>query len=254
MKRSTVMSIIGSVALFGGALQAQGKPGLGLLPFTNIATGMRYAVMEGSTRAATSKEETVHHGGESVTYEEMVESVKRDPESVDFREFRMAYSRSAMYDPYPPHSYINEIERLLIDEDVNGHGKALQLIQERLERRYADVEVHNYAALVYDRLGRTAERDHHLLCWHRIIGSILSPGIGKEDGATYATAWRVVLTMEEYAVMEVLDFVPESQELNEVDGHRYDVFEVKDATTGQPGRLHFNVDPLMAWSGWRAKE
>lgn len=39
MKRSTMFSIIGSLALFSGALQAQGKPGLGLLPFTNSATG-----------------------------------------------------------------------------------------------------------------------------------------------------------------------------------------------------------------------
>ncbi|MCX5764336.1 MAG: hypothetical protein NTU67_06865 [Gemmatimonadetes bacterium] len=39
MKRSTMFSIIGSLVLFTGALQAQGKPGLGLLPFTNSATG-----------------------------------------------------------------------------------------------------------------------------------------------------------------------------------------------------------------------
>jgi TolB-like protein len=39
MKRYTMLSMIGSLALFGGALQAQGKPGLGLLPFTNSATG-----------------------------------------------------------------------------------------------------------------------------------------------------------------------------------------------------------------------
>lgn len=39
MKRSTVFTIIGSLALFGGSLQAQGKPGVGIIPFTNSATG-----------------------------------------------------------------------------------------------------------------------------------------------------------------------------------------------------------------------
>ncbi len=42
MKRSTFVTIVGSLALFGGSLQAQGKPVLAVLPFNNSATGKSF--------------------------------------------------------------------------------------------------------------------------------------------------------------------------------------------------------------------
>jgi TolB-like protein len=39
MKRSTFVTIIAGLVLAGGSLQAQGKPGVGVLPFVNSATG-----------------------------------------------------------------------------------------------------------------------------------------------------------------------------------------------------------------------
>ena len=39
MKRSTFVTILASLTLVGGTLQAQAKPGVGVLPFVNSATG-----------------------------------------------------------------------------------------------------------------------------------------------------------------------------------------------------------------------
>jgi hypothetical protein len=79
---------------------------------------------------------------------------------------------------------------------------------------------------------------------HRIdIDSILDSG----DGRTPETAFIVIETGEEYALLGMTGFEVIRQSLIKSNGHSYDKMEVKHRKTGETAVFFFNVDIPFNW-------
>lgn len=65
------------------------------------------------------------------------------------------------------------------------------------------------------------------------------------DGLAPQSAWRVISTSEEYALLTVKGLHVDNQSLENQDGHYYDRMEVTDAATGTKGSRWFNIDRVF---------
>lgn len=121
---------------------------------------------------------------------------------------------------------------------AGGDAKsALTLAETRLADNYLDIGAHEIAFLALKALNRPTEASRHIAIAGGLIRSILGSG----DGATQATAWTVISTDEEYAVLGVKRLNRTRQALIDTPGHRYDRLDVNDQQ-GAASSLWFNID------------
>ncbi len=171
-----------------------------------------------------------------MSYAELLEAAKRDPDSVDFRELRLACAKTDDYNPY----YLDDkdassINDLMEQGDMAG---AAQQVNQLLEANYLDIQWHIAAAAIYHELGDGLRTDYHKRFAFRLLDSILDYG----DGKTPETAFIVINVGEEYAVLRALRLELKQQSLIELGGHSYDQIDGIQPDTGETCTLYFNID------------
>jgi len=119
--------------------------------------------------------------------------------------------------------------------------RALELSAAVLAAAFIDIDGHLTACVANGELQQTWWSDYHKNVFGRLLDSILNWG----DGQGAATAYKVISTYEEYAVLRVLGVTPLNQSLHRSNEHSYDVFSVKDPGTGEDMQIFFNVDMIM---------
>jgi len=172
-------------------------------------------------------------------FEALIVRVKQSDPSVSFLQLRRLYAESDSYSPYRDDAE----ESMITAAEAAQHETALRIARDILARNYLDIEAHFAGAVSCSALGDTVCAAHHAYVARGMIESILASG----DGKTPATAFVVVKTPEEYALLRILRVRRQSQTLmRSNDGHVYDVLAVRDVRTDEESRIYFNVDMALA--------
>jgi hypothetical protein len=176
-----------------------------------------------------------------MTYEELLEAAKQDPDNAEYSVLRMSYSQSAGYDPF---QFDSEAHGILSQAmDLENLSSAMDALTRLLNAYYLDIHAHMLAVDVYEKLGVESKETYHMRFATGLLDSIIRSG----DGTSFKKAFIVISTQEEYALLRVLSLEPIMQSLRENGHHQYDVFECPHPQTGKIIEVYFNVDLPMNW-------
>ena len=176
-------------------------------------------------------------------YEDLLQAAKLNPDFTDFKELRLAYTKSP---EYTPHSDIPQIElrksayNALNQEDLQ---MAINLANRMLELNYLDIDAHLIAATSCGKIGDETRSTYHWRFTKGLLGSILQSG----DGQSCQTAFTVINAAEEYNVLSFLGAELISQSLIEFEGHFFDLHQIHDIKSDRPAKIYFNIDLLQGF-------
>jgi hypothetical protein len=175
------------------------------------------------------------------SYEALLAKVKKADPAVDFTRLRLAYTESPGYNPYGSDRKLRQQMRdALADKD---YAKAAELAAKVLGSNYVDLEAHSVAHRAYRELKDTKRADLHRYALDGLIKSILKSG----DGKSPKTAFMVICTDEEYAILGALGIRRTQQALVGEGGQRYDRLDGIHQETGNRVTLYFNVTRQFDW-------
>jgi hypothetical protein len=139
------------------------------------------------------------------TYEQMVESVKSGDPNINFAALRFAFLESSSEHK---EGFFNS--RLLNGlNQQKDYQKLLDTANGFITQDFVDIRSHFSAAAAYKALGHDAEFQKELVIAKGLMQSILDSG----DGKSQKTAYVVINTSEEYAVLEFLGIRSTGQSL-----------------------------------------
>ena len=172
---------------------------------------------------------------------------KADPKA-DFLKLRMAFAETADYKPY-------DFERKTREEmtkalDKKEYGKAIELAEKVLKASYVDVKAHSVAYRSYRALGKADQAKFHRYVFDGLVQSILKSG----DGKTSATAYVVISTDEEYAVLGELGIRLTLQALLMERGQSFDRIDGVEQKSRKRVTLYFNVTKPLSRLGEQLKK
>jgi len=174
------------------------------------------------------------------TYEELLSLAKEHPETADFGALRLAYTLSDSYNPYAHDTASKEINQLL---SVNNLDGAIQVIGTSLDLNYVDIHLHVMAWNMYRKLNVEAKAAYHQLWYVGLAKSIFASGDGRSD----KTAFIVISTSEEYAILNALGVRLVRQNLIHQAEHSFDLMQTIKPETGAETGLYFNIDLPWQW-------
>jgi hypothetical protein len=165
---------------------------------------------------------------------------------VDWGVLRFAYADSAEFDLTGART---DAARKAMFAAVNAGDPKAALVQARLilAQDYVDIDAHLVADLASNKLGDAATASHE----HEIVLGLLR-SIRTSDGASPATALKVITVGEEYAMMRAFDMTVTGQALMQDGGHSYDRLSVTDPD-GKPLIIYFLIDSIVAAEGAATK-
>lgn len=164
----------------------------------------------------------------------LLDRVKASDPTVNFTELRRAYAESSRFT-----FGADDAEEAMLTAVIGGqHQTALAEARAILGRDYLNIEAHFAAMVSCAALDDAGCRTHHAYVARGLVQSILASG----DGRSTATAFVVIRTPEEYALLRVLGAQPQAQALVQRDGHMYDVLTVQDMKTSETREIYFNID------------
>jgi len=176
-----------------------------------------------------------------MTYRQLLEKAKRNPDNLDFTALRMAYAQSSGYDPFRFDSEAHAVLSQAMDQrDLTS---ALNALKRLLDACYLDIHAHMLAVDIYESLRTEEKESFHMRFATGLLDSIMRSG----DGTNFEKAFIVISTQEEYALLRVLSLEIIMQSLRENNGHQYDVFECPHPHTGKIIEVYFDVDLPMGW-------
>lgn len=172
------------------------------------------------------------------SYEEIL---KKNPSEINYFELRMAYTKTDYYNPYGGENVINELSNLF---DEGKFKEIIQKVPELFVPHFVNIDFHMIVFSAAKQLN-----DNNLLSFHgfvanKLIDSILDSG----DGKTPESAYVVINTNEEYALIGVLGLKMKAQSLLKIKEKNYDLLEVVDGE-GNDTKIYFNIDLPFKWLG-----
>lgn len=174
-------------------------------------------------------------------YEAMLEKARKGEGEVDYRALRFAYFETPGYNPLSGMMVYRSLWGAL---EQSNWAEAAKMAEAVLSKSYVDINAHMVAHVAYRRQGDEEKANLHRRWADGLIASVKAGG----DGKTPETAWHVISTSEEYAVLRSMDMRPVGQALKQADGHFYDELTVVDPQTRAQAKVYFNVDrPFSAY-------
>jgi hypothetical protein len=169
----------------------------------------------------------------------MVERLMNGDRTVDFTAFRMAFTNTPAYTQVWANATSMIHYRQMWDQPKIDD--ALKVATPILEETFVDVNAQMIASLGYQQAGNTERAQLHRFIADGLLNSIRSSG----DGKTHATAFVVIATSEEYALLVRAMRLRVTRVGTGKDGdHWYDDVDTMDRT-GAAGHYVFNVDKLF---------
>jgi hypothetical protein len=171
-----------------------------------------------------------------LSYETLLERVKKGDPTVDFTALRLAYAdnppqNSEGTDPDTSKAMFSAFRE-------KEYGKAIEYAEKILKGNYVDINAHMVASIAYKEKGEAEKEKFHRNIADGLIKSILSSG----DGKGMETALTVISTEEEYVILRVYGLMPSSQSLLGDKGHHYDRLDATNPKTNEKVTLYFNID------------
>ena len=170
-------------------------------------------------------------------YLSIIEKIKKGEDTeTDYTKLRMLYAQTSFYQPESPERDENILKMAQAWFDKHDN-EAIEIGKQLLEGEYLNPFVHDLFAKIYKESGE-GDPLFHLLMFINIITSI------QGDGKSYETAYQVISTWEEKAMMTFVQVNPVDQVFEPTfhDGHYYHVIQVKADETGEISDLYFNID------------
>jgi hypothetical protein len=180
---------------------------------------------------------------EKVSYDVLLERVKKQDMAVNFQELRLAYTETKQYSPYG--SDRETRKAMFAALNSKQYDQALISSEKLLAANYLEINAHFGAYVANRELGHTDKADYHKNIFQKLLKSISDSG----DGKTMETAFVVISTDEEYALFNFMGVRPIAQALIEEKTHHYDKMTVTDPKTEQEVNYYFNIDKPFNWLG-----
>ena len=182
------------------------------------------------------------------TYEVLLERVKKNDPTVDFKELRLAYTDTPAYSPYGGDSMARKsMFEALKQKD---YDKTLANATTMLSANYLDIMGHFGSFVAERELGHADLSVYHRWVFEGLLNSIKNSG----DGKTPETAFVVISTEEEYALFNYLGLRPQDQSLIKEKGHNYDRLTALDPQSNQTVVYFFDIDKPFNWLGKSLKQ
>lgn len=178
---------------------------------------------------------------EKVSYDVLLEGVKKQDAAVNFQELRLAYIETKQYSPYSGSVALRKAMFTALNS--RQYDQALTSSEKILAANYLDIHAHFGAYIANRELGHAEKADYHKNIFQKLIKSITDSGDGKKP----ETAFVVISTDEEYALFNFLRLEPSAQELIEDKGHNYDKMTVLEPKSKQKIVYYFNIDKPLDW-------
>ena len=178
-----------------------------------------------------------------LTYETLLEKVKKSDPAVDFQALRLAYTDTKAYGPYGGDAEARKA--MFAALRANEYDKALERATEILGRNFMDIMGHFGSFVAHRELGHADKATFHRYVFDGLLNSIKNSG----DGKTMETAFVVISTDEEYALFNYLGLRPTDQALVKDKGHSYDRMAAVDPKTNTAVVYYFNIDKPFNWLG-----
>jgi hypothetical protein len=179
--------------------------------------------------------------GPKVSYADLLERVKKQDSTVDFKELRTAYTETKEYSPYGGDS--ESRKAMFAALKAEEYEKALTESEKILAANYLDINAHFVAYAANNHLERSEKSGYHKYVFENLLKSISNSG----DGKTMETAFFVISTDEEYALFNFMGLRPTGQALIADKGHHYDKMTATDPKTNENSTYYFNIDKPFNW-------
>ena len=176
---------------------------------------------------------------EGTYYKKQLEAIERDSLSAvpftNWRQFRTAFFKCRLANP--SNLGVPLKTTLELTKAANGSYEAdvAKLAYDILEHDYTSIAAHTALSKnlsIYPKV-----REFHAAVRDALVKSIINSG----DGKSTETAMYVIGVAEEYAALEELGLIQESQRLEQKGSRHYDVFVASDST-GEKRDVYFAVD------------
>ncbi len=171
-------------------------------------------------------------------YSSLLIKVLKADKTVDFKDLRLAYTKTDEYDPYQYNFDMSVYEEMFDAFTDERYEKALTKAEIILENNFLDIDSHIICAESYQKIGNTKQFEYHDFMARGLISSILDSG----DGESPETAYEVISIREEKVILKVLGYQLLRTALITQEGHRYDAADVIDTKTNNKLKIYFNVD------------
>jgi len=174
------------------------------------------------------------HGG-AVSYQTLRDRLIAGDTTIDYRELRMAYTLTPEYRPY---GYNESKTALFAAFRQLDPQPLIEAANRVLEYNYVSMDAHAALAHAYELL-----EDKERCRFHReVLDGLCESILGEGDGLTPETAWKVICTDEEYAVMLATHRQVVGQRLLYLLDHPYDEITVIDNFTAEQSVFYFDIE------------
>lgn len=233
---SPVVSVV-STGLIVPAIRKNGE-----WYFVELPPNEKEDVLAGYIHQSEVEEAGIEQKEKDNMYSELLSRVLKGDKTVNFRDLRLAYTKTEEYNPYQ-FGFDTGIYKEMYDGFAEkNYTQAIAKAEIILEENYLDIDSHVICAESFKRLGDQKKSEFHEFVATGLISSILNSG----DGKSLETAYEVLSIREEKAILKVLGYQLMRTALISQDGHSYDRMEVVNRKTGEGHILYFNVDfPLV---------
>lgn len=170
------------------------------------------------------------------TYESLLEKVKKSDPAADFTALRLAYADDPPKDSKRADS--DTSKAMFSANRSRKYDQAIESAEKVLKGKFVDINAHLILATAYKEKKAPEKEKFHRYVAEGLIKSILKSG----DGKSQETAYVVISTDEEYVILRVYGLMPDSQSLQEANGHHYDMLDAVDPKTNRKVTLYFNID------------
>ena len=192
-------------------------------------------VLSSTFQAQTSPPTTA-----SDNYENLLAKLTAGDTKIDFTALRLAYTRSKNADPYgADHDKRRQMNAAVIE---NRCDEAMKIADALLAVIYLSPETHAAKSACYRAAGDNAKAEFHKAIYLGLINSILARG----DGSSPGTAYVVITTEEEYAVMRALGLTVWNQQYVRNGEHMFELLSGTDDRNKRTAIVYFNVDIPLA--------
>jgi hypothetical protein len=175
------------------------------------------------------------------SYKDLLERVKKSDPKVDFTALRMVFTETDAYKPYDFERGDRDAMRAALRK--KDYAKALKQAEKCLQKNYLDIEAHSVAWRACKELKNQEKAKCHRYVRDGLLQSIQKSG----DGKSPKTAFVVICTDEEYAVLDALGIKVSLQALIKDQGHNYDRTDGVSEKTGKDVTQFFNIDRPFKW-------
>ena len=206
------------------------------LVFALATVGLAQEPKADKKSAEKTKEAKTEQKLTAKDYKEMLAKLKKGDTSINFVNFRLAYTETDDYSPYGGGELRGNMSKALGEKKYKD---AIKHSDKMLKTNYCDLNAHYVAFVAHAEL-KNEEKSK----FHRAVLDGLMKAILVNDGLTAETAMIAIGISEQYFVMSVLGYQRKSKGLVRENGSVFDVHTSVNRE-GKTRKFFFNIDKVF---------